>query len=106
MQKINFNEIKSKEIVPGFYAKFVHSANMTFVYWNIKKDAKLPEHSHPHEQVAHVISGKFEVTLNGETHILKKDDIFIIPPQAKHSGRALTDCQILDTFYPVRKDYL
>ena len=28
-----------------------------------------------------------------------------VPSNARHSGRALTDCRILDAFQPVREDY-
>jgi len=94
-----------REIVPGFTARFVHSEFMTFSYWEVKAGAVLPEHSHPHEQVANLLKGKFEMTVAGETRILEPGMVAVIPPEAKHSGRALADCYILDVFYPVREDY-
>ena len=30
---------------------------MTFVYWEVPAGTVLPEHSHPHEQVAHTFEG-------------------------------------------------
>jgi quercetin dioxygenase-like cupin family protein len=73
---------------------------MTFVYWDVPAAVLLPEHSHPHEQVAHTFEGQFEITVNGVTQILGP------APNAVHSGRALTDCKILDVFSPVREDYI
>jgi len=105
MPFINLENIAGKEIVPGFTAQFVHSEHMTFSYWQVKAGAVLPEHSHPHEQVANLIAGKFEMTVAGETKIIEPGMVAIIPPEAKHSGRALTDCYILDVFYPIREDY-
>jgi hypothetical protein len=29
----------------------------------------------------------------------------VIPPNAKHSGRGITACKVLDAFAPVRDDY-
>ena len=52
-----------------------------------------------------VVAGKFEMTLDGETLQLEKGKVAVIPANAKHSGRALTDCEIMDVFYPVREDY-
>jgi len=94
-----------REIVPGFTARFVHSEFMTFSYWEVKAGAILPEHSHPHEQVANLLTGKFEMTIAGETCTLEPGMVAVIPPEAKHSGKALTDCYILDVFYPLREDY-
>ena len=102
---INIENIVAREIVPGFTARFVHSENMTFSYWQVKEGAVLPEHSHPHEQVANLIAGKFEMTVAGETRIIETGMVAVIPPETKHSGRALMDCYILDVFYPIREDY-
>jgi len=102
---INLDNIAGREIVPGFTARFVHSENMTFSYWQVKEGAVLPEHSHPHEQVANMIAGKFEMTVAGETKVIEPGMVAVIPSDAKHSGRAVTDCYILDVFYPIREDY-
>ena len=105
MEKIVLKKIPSKEIMPGFSGRLVHSANMTFAHWDIKAGAPLPSHSHAHEQVVNVIEGEFELTVNGESHLLQANDVFIIPSDAIHSGKAITDCKIIDVFYPVREDY-
>lgn len=106
MPFVNLKDIKSKELIPGFTGKMIHTENMTLAYWEIKAGSILPEHSHVHEQVAaQVISGEFEMTLQGETKILKAGDVAIISSNEVHSGIALTDCQLLDVFSPAREDY-
>ncbi len=105
MNKIDLNNIDEKEIVPGFFARFVHSENMTIAYWNIKMGSSLPAHSHSNEQISSIIKGEFELTVDGTPHFLKADDVYIIPSGIQHSGKAITDCKIIDTFYPVREDY-
>ena len=105
MNKIDLNSIEGNEIIPGYFARFVHSENMTIAYWNIEGGSSLPAHSHPHEQICTVNSGEFELTVDGTPHLLKSDNVFIIPPGSMHSGKAMTDCKITDTFYPVREDY-
>ncbi|MBV9521277.1 MAG: cupin domain-containing protein [Alphaproteobacteria bacterium] len=79
---------------------------MTFVLWDIDRGAILPEHSHVHEQVVHVYEGELEVTVAGETTVLHGGSIGVIPSNAIHSGRALTDCKVMDVFYPLREDYM
>ncbi len=105
MPSFDLAEIQPREPMPGFLGKFVHSEFMTFVHWDIEEGAELPVHSHPHEQVANVIKGEFELTIDGETNLLKSGSIAVIPPNAVHSGKALTKCAIIDVFYPIREDY-
>ncbi len=107
MPFIQLDTIQSKELLPGFSVKFIHSEKMTLAYWDIKAGSVLPEHSHPHEQVAaQVMSGEFELTLEGESKVMKAGDVAVIPSNTIHSGKAITDCQLLDVFSPVREDYL
>jgi quercetin dioxygenase-like cupin family protein len=105
MPFIHLEDIGEREMVPGFSARFVHSQFMTLSCWNTKAGSSLPEHSHPHEQVTTIIRGTFELTVEGETNTIKPGAVVIIPPHAKHRGTSITDCYILDVFYPIREDY-
>ena len=105
MPKIDLDSIEEREIVPGYHARFIHSEKMTLAYWRVEAGASLPAHSHMHEQVANVLEGEFELTLDGETHHLTPGKVLIIPPDVPHSGTAITDCRLLDVFYPTREDY-
>lgn len=107
MPFVQLKDIEQKELLPGFKSRMIHTEKMTLAYWEIQAGSILPEHSHPHEQVAaQVMSGEFELTLDGETKVMKAGDIAVIPSNVVHSGRAITDCQLLDVFSPVREDYL
>lgn len=106
MPFVRLDDLELREPFAGFKGRFAHSATMSFVHWRIDAGAVLPEHSHPHEQVAHVIEGEFELTIDGETQVLKAGSVGVIPGGALHCGRALTDCFIIDAFHPVREDYL
>ena len=106
MDVISIQELKSKEVMPGFNGKFIHSKHMTHAYWDIKAGAELPEHHHVHEQVANILEGEFEFTVNGETRICQAGDVVVLRSNIPHSGRAITDCKILDLFSPPREDLL
>jgi quercetin dioxygenase-like cupin family protein len=105
MEYTNLEDVEEKELVSGFKVRFIHSKNMTFSFWNIEKGARLPEHSHPHEQVTNVLEGKFELTVDGESKTLGPGSVVIISPDAVHSGKALAKSRVIDVFYPVREDY-
>jgi unsaturated pyranuronate lyase len=106
MPVINLKTIEKKELIPGYEVRFVHSKNMTIAFWDVKAGSTLPKHSHIHEQISQVTEGEFELTVEDKALILTKGKITIIPSNAEHSGRAITDCKIVDTFYPLREDYM
>ncbi len=56
-------------------------------------------------KIKQITEGEFELTIAKNTFMLKPGKVAIIPSNAKHSGRAITDCKIVNTFYPVREDY-
>ncbi len=102
---LNLSNISPKEIIPGYHGKLVHTENMTLVFWDVEKDAAVPEHHHVHEQIMHVIEGDFEFTLDGETAIYNPGDIVPIASNLSHSGKALTPCKLMDIFSPAREEY-
>jgi quercetin dioxygenase-like cupin family protein len=103
---IDRKSLEKHLMIPGFRGRFIHSEKMTISYWDIESGSKLPEHRHPHEQISQVIKGKFKLTISGESVIMTPGITAIIPSNALHSGEALTECQVMDIFAPVREDYL
>ena len=101
----DLKKINPREVFPGFVGRFIHSDNMTFAYWEIAKGSALPEHSHLHEQVVNMLEGEFEIALDGTANYLTAGMVLPIPAHTKHAAKAITDCKILDVFYPVREDY-
>ena len=99
------SNIESKEIVPGFNARFVHSEFMTTSFVEVDEGAELPMHSHMNEQISIITEGKFEMTIGGITNIYEPGMVIEIPPNIEHGGKALTTCKIIDIFYPAREDY-
>jgi quercetin dioxygenase-like cupin family protein len=105
MPFINIVDLAEKEVINGYKGRSVHTGTMTFMYWTVEASAVMPEHSHLHEQVAQVLKGKFELTVNGQTELLEPGKIAVIPAHVKHGGRAITPCELLDVFNPEREDY-
>jgi len=101
----DLEELTERVVPSGFRAKFVHSENVTVSYWTVKAGAALPEHAHPHEQITNMLEGTFEMIVDGEPQTLKANMVTVIPSNVSYSGTALTDCKIIDVFYPVREDY-
>ena len=101
----NLSRIEPKQLFKGAEVRFVHSEHMTVAYWQFESGILLPEHSHPHEQITNIMGGKFELCIDGTRYELGTGETAIIPANAKHSGRSITACYIIDIFHPVREDY-
>lgn len=102
---LQLESIALKEIAPGYQARFIHTANMTLAFWEVKAGSILPMHHHVHEQTSQVIEGDFQLTIDGERRVLTPGIIAVIPSNVTHWGIALTDCKLLDIFSPAREDY-
>lgn len=105
MSFLHLDDLPDEEPISGFHARFVHTEGMTLAYWTIEAGAAIPEHHHPHEQVATVLDGEFELMVDGETRRMGSNDVAVIPSNVPHAGRAVTECRIIDVFQPVREDY-
>jgi quercetin dioxygenase-like cupin family protein len=71
-----------------------------------KKGGVGATHAHPHQQVTYVEKGKFEVTINNKTDVLVEGDAFVVPSNAPHGAVCLEDGVLIDTFSPMREDFV
>ena len=63
-------------------------------------------HTHYHSQVSLVASGKFEVTIGDEVKILSAGDGYYVAPDMLHGCVCLEAGVLIDTFSPMRQDFL
>ena len=105
MPLIVLDRVPVRELFPGLRARLVHTDQVTHSWVEVDEGATFPEHHHPHEQIVNVLSGELELVVDGVTHRLTPGMVFVIPPNANHSGRGITACRVLDAFAPTRDDY-
>jgi len=63
-------------------------------------------HAHPHSQSTYVESGRFEVFIDGAKQVLEAGDCFYVAPNLDHGAVCLEAGVLIDTFSPVREDFL
>ena len=73
---------------------------------HFEEGAKGTMHSHPHTQTTYVLEGEFEFTIDGETKIVKKGDTMYEKPNVIHGCKCIKKGVLLDTFSPIREDFL
>src|SRR5687768_5318674 len=105
MTLLDYADVAPRDIAPGFSRRFVHTHERTVASVVIRRDVRLPSHTHPHEQLTTVLSGELELTVAGEVRVLRAGMLAFIPGGVPHSARALTACEVLDVFHPLREDY-
>lgn len=103
----NFQRKKGKSPLSGFTFKEVHLENLMMTWVEMDPGSILPEHSHEHEQISLVVQGKLELTVGGETRVLKKGEVAVVPSKVRHSGRVLEEPTVaVDAWNPIRTDYI
>jgi quercetin dioxygenase-like cupin family protein len=55
---------------------------------DLQPGQRLPEHTHDHEEVFHVLSGSITVSLDGEETLLGPGDTVMVPPGVSHFSYA------------------
>ncbi len=71
-----------------------------------EKGAVGAPHHHYHSQCTYVAKGKFEFTIDGETHIVSEGDCLFKTPDKPHGCVCLEPGMLIDTFSPMRADFL
>lgn len=95
------------QMFPGVTRTLVcHGERAMAVRIELARGSRVPPHSHPHEQIGFVASGKLQFTVAGETRLLAAGDGYAIPSNVLHSVEAPEDSIAIDVFSPVREEYL
>src|SRR5947209_244235 len=63
-------------------------------------------HSHPHDQMAYVISGHLRVRAGEQTFEVRAGDSFVIKGGVEHQAWAIATSVVIDVFTPYREDYV
>lgn len=104
---ISSNEQEWEPAGDGVKRKILGFDNhVMMVVVQFEKGAVGTPHCHPHRQVSYVVSGRFEVTINGEKKELQQGDSFFVAPDLVHSVMALEAGSLVDVFTPARLDFL
>src|ERR1700728_3347708 len=91
------------ERLPGWHGRYFHSANMTFAHYDFVRGASIHEHFHPQEEVYEVIEGELELTIEDVAQIARPGVVGIVPANARHSVKALTNGRAIIVDYPSRQ---
>ena len=84
-----------------------YSTNLMTVELHFEKGAVGAPHSHPHEQIGYISSGKLVYQEEGqEDKILGTGDTYYVAPNVVHGVQILEETKLLDIFTPMREDFV
>ena len=103
---LRWADIEPEPMSPLLTRQFVSGEQAMFARILLKKGCVVPEHAHPNEQIAAIVSGALEFIVAGESIVVRAGELLVIPANVPHSATALEDTEDLDLFAPPRQDWL
>ena len=83
-----------------------YNQDLMIVKFKFQKGGIGAPHHHMHSQSAVVVSGVFELTIDGIKKILHAGDGYMVEPNIIHSAVCLEDGILIDAFSPTREDFI
>jgi quercetin dioxygenase-like cupin family protein len=103
MPFVDIGSLSVIERLPGWFGRYFHSPSMTFAHYDFVRGASIHEHFHPQEEVYEVIEGELELTIEDVAQIARPGVVGIVPANARHSVKALTNGRAIIVDYPSRQ---
>src|SRR5580658_3385986 len=105
MPLVDTSKLDVIERLPGWHGRYFHTTNMTFAHYDFVRGSSIHEHFHPQEEVYEVLEGELELTIDGVAQIARPGIVGIVPANARHSVKALTDGRAIIVDHPARPEF-
>ena len=100
-------DIQWENPAPGVTRQVMaYDGQLMLVKVKFEKGAVGTPHTHYHSQASYVASGKFELTIGDEVMVLGPGDGYYVEPDQLHGCVCLEAGILIDTFSPMRQDFL
>jgi len=106
-QHLNWDAIPVEHPAEGIERQMVVGERIMIVRFRFIPFLVTPEHTHPHEQMSLVISGRVRFFIEGEERIASPGDVLHFPSNCLHGATMMDEEVVLiDIFSPIREDFL
>jgi quercetin dioxygenase-like cupin family protein len=109
VSKLNWDSVPAETVNPSMSRQIVSGEKLMIARIKFKDGFVVPLHSHMHEQVTQVISGKMRFWFGENkqhTMELEPGDVVVIPSNLPHEALMIGDVEEVDTWAPPRQDWL
>ena len=106
-QHLNWANIPVEHPGEGIERQMVIGERIMIVRFRFVPFLVTPEHTHMHEQMSLVVSGRVRFFVEGVERIASPGDILHFPPNCLHGATMMDEEVVLiDIFSPIREDFL
>src|SRR5262245_15150273 len=106
-QHLNWDTIPVEHPGEGIERQMVVGQKLMICRFRFAPLLVTPEHTHPHEQMSIVVSGRVRFFVAGTETIASPGDVLHFPPNCRHGATMMEEEVVLiDIFTPVREDFL
>jgi quercetin dioxygenase-like cupin family protein len=100
------SEATPVEMLPGIVRRTLNEGERAMLCeLRLAKGSHVPSHTHPHEQIGYLVSGRFRFRMGKEWLELGPGDSWCVPGDLEHEVEVLEDSVALDIFSPPREEY-
>jgi quercetin dioxygenase-like cupin family protein len=94
------------EMLPGVVRRtLTEGERMMLIEVTLAQGVVVPLHTHPHEQIGYLASGRLLWELGDERRELAAGDSWLVPSNVPHQVTALEPSVAIDVFSPPREEY-
>lgn len=108
-KKINWDEVETEIVTPKMERKLIFGEKLMIAKMKFKDGFLVPQHQHHHEQITQVTKGTIRFWLGDDKEDmieLHAGDVLVIPSNLKHEALMIGDVEEIDTWTPLREDWL
>ena len=109
ISKLNWDSVPAEIVNSSMSRQIVYGEKLMIAKIRFKDGFVVPLHSHFHEQVTQVISGKMRFWFGEnkqQTMDLGPGDVIVIPSNLPHEALMIGEVEEVDTWAPPRQDWL
>lgn len=106
MDVLRWDHEPLERLSDGIGRRMLNGEAMTLAQITLAAGAVVPEHEHPNEQIATVVSGRLRFVVGGEEREVGPGESVLIPGGIPHRVDVLEDAVVLDAFAPRREDWI
>ncbi len=105
-QFVSLPELRRFTLAEGVTAQALFGEGAMLNLVELAPGARVPRHSHPHEQLGVVLRGELTLETVAGEHVLRPMDAYALPGEIEHGAVAGPEgALVLDVFQPIREDY-